>query len=67
MESRRSATQRSIAYGAGSGRARRWIIGSTFEEENETDLVGEQALLCGVVSDLIKAGFDTLFVALYQQ
>ncbi len=42
------------------------VIETTFEEETETDLFGEQAVLCGGVSELIKAGFDTLIAAGYQ-
>ncbi|MEE9435286.1 MAG: hypothetical protein V3V37_01270, partial [Candidatus Adiutricales bacterium] len=42
------------------------VIGTTFEEETETDLFGEQAVLCGGVSELVKAGFDTLVEAGYQ-
>jgi ketol-acid reductoisomerase len=61
-----TALQRSLAYGAGIGSARPGIIGTTFQEETETDLFGEQAVLCGGVSELIKAGFDTLVEAGYQ-
>jgi ketol-acid reductoisomerase len=61
-----TALSRSLAYGAGIGCARPGIIGTTFKEETETDLFGEQAVLCGGVSELIKAGFDTLVEAGYQ-
>ena len=54
----------SYARGIGSGRA--GIIETTFEEETETDLFGEQAVLCGGLSALLKAGFDTLVEAGYQ-
>ncbi|SDK74425.1 ketol-acid reductoisomerase [Natronincola ferrireducens] len=55
-----------LAYAAGLGGARAGIIETTFEEETETDLFGEQAVLCGGVTELIKAGFDTLVEAGYQ-
>lgn len=55
-----------LAYAAGLGGARAGILETTFQEETETDLFGEQAVLCGGVSELIKAGFDTLVEAGYQ-
>lgn len=55
-----------LAYAAGIGSARAGVIATTFEEETETDLFGEQAVLCGGVSELVKAGFDTLVEAGYQ-
>lgn len=55
-----------LAYGKGIGCSRAGIIETTFEEETETDLFGEQAVLCGGVTELIKAGFDTLVEAGYQ-
>jgi len=55
-----------LAYAKGIGSARAGVIETTFEEETETDLFGEQAVLCGGVSELIKAGFDTLTDAGYQ-
>ncbi|MHB1293728.1 MAG: ketol-acid reductoisomerase [Anaerolineae bacterium] len=55
-----------LAYGKGIGCARAGIIETTFEEETETDLFGEQAVLCGGVTALMKAGFDTLVEAGYQ-
>ncbi len=55
-----------LAYARGIGCARAGIIETTFEEETETDLFGEQAVLCGGVSALIKAGFETLVEAGYQ-
>jgi ketol-acid reductoisomerase len=61
-----SALQRALAYGAGIGAARAGIIETTFREETETDLFGEQAVLCGGVSGLIRSGFDTLVDAGYQ-
>ena len=55
-----------LAYAAGLGAGRAGIFETTFKEETETDLFGEQAVLCGGVSALIKAGFDTLVAAGYQ-
>jgi ketol-acid reductoisomerase len=60
------ALQRALAYGAGIGAARAGIIRTTFKEETETDLFGEQTVLCGGISELIKSGFDTLVAAGYQ-
>ena len=60
------ALQRALAYGAGIGCARAGIIETTYKEETETDLFGEQAVLCGGLSSLIKNGFDTLVAAGYQ-
>jgi ketol-acid reductoisomerase len=55
-----------LAYAVGIGAARAGILETTFKEETETDLFGEQALLCGGVSALIKAAFETLVEAGYQ-
>ncbi|WP_129600684.1 ketol-acid reductoisomerase [Anaerophilus nitritogenes] len=55
-----------LAYAAGIGGARAGILETTFKEETETDLFGEQAVLCGGVTELMKAGFDTLVEAGYQ-
>ncbi len=55
-----------LAYAKGIGGTRAGVIETTFKEETETDLFGEQAVLCGGVSELIKAGFDTLTEAGYQ-
>ena len=55
-----------LAYAKGIGSARAGVIETTFQEETETDLFGEQAVLCGGVSALIKASFDTLVNAGYQ-
>ncbi len=55
-----------IAYGAAIGCARAGLLETTFQEETETDLFGEQAVLCGGVSHLISAAFDTLVEAGYQ-
>jgi ketol-acid reductoisomerase len=55
-----------LAYARGIGCARAGVLETTFAEETETDLFGEQAVLCGGVSNLIKAGFETLVEAGYQ-
>jgi len=55
-----------LAYAKGLGCARAGVIETTFAEETETDLFGEQAVLCGGVTALIKAGFETLAEAGYQ-
>ncbi|NLI89959.1 MAG: ketol-acid reductoisomerase [Epulopiscium sp.] len=55
-----------LAYAAGIGGARGGILQTTFKEETETDLFGEQAVLCGGVTELMKAGFETLVEAGYQ-
>ncbi len=55
-----------LAYAKGLGATRAGVIRTTFEEETETDLFGEQCVLCGGVSELIRAGFDTLVEAGYQ-
>jgi ketol-acid reductoisomerase len=61
-----SALELALAYGAGIGAARAGMIETTFAEETETDLFGEQAVLCGGVTELIRAGFETLVEAGYQ-
>ncbi len=55
-----------LAWGNGIGGARAGIIQTTFKEETETDLFGEQVVLCGGLTSLIKAGFETLVKAGYQ-
>jgi ketol-acid reductoisomerase len=55
-----------LAYARGIGAARAGVLETTFGEETETDLFGEQAVLCGGLSSLIKAGFETLVMAGYQ-
>ncbi len=55
-----------LAHACGIGAGRAGIIETTFKEETETDLFGEQAVLCGGASELIKAGFETLVEAGYQ-
>ncbi|MBI4828198.1 MAG: ketol-acid reductoisomerase [Nitrospinae bacterium] len=60
------AKQVALAYARGIGGTKGGVIETTFKEETETDLFGEQAVLCGGVSELIRAGFDTLVDAGYQ-
>ena len=60
------ALEKGLAYAMGIGAARAGVLETTFKEETETDLFGEQAVLCGGTSELIKAGFDTLVAAGYQ-
>ncbi len=55
-----------LAYAKGLGSTRAGVLETTFSEETETDLFGEQAVLCGGVSELVKAGFQTLVDAGYQ-
>ena len=55
-----------LSYAKAIGGTRAGALVTTFKEETETDLFGEQAVLCGGVSELIKAGFDTLVEAGYQ-
>jgi len=55
-----------LAYAAGIGSGKAGVIETSFEEETETDLFGEQAVLCGGVTSLVKAGFNTLVEAGYQ-
>jgi ketol-acid reductoisomerase len=55
-----------LSYAAGIGATRAGVLKTTFKEETETDLFGEQAVLCGGISELIKAGFATLVEAGYQ-
>ncbi|MCS7278547.1 MAG: ketol-acid reductoisomerase [Thermodesulfobacteriaceae bacterium] len=60
------AFTKALAYAKGIGGTRAGVIKTTFKEETETDLFGEQVVLCGGVSALIKAGFETLVEAGYQ-
>ena len=60
------AKQTALAYACGVGGARAGVLETTFKEETETDLFGEQAVLCGGVTALMKAGFETLVEAGYQ-
>ena len=59
------ALERALAYGLAIGGARAGLLETTFRTETETDLFGEQAVLCGGVCELIQAGFDTLVEAGY--
>lgn len=60
------ARDRAMAYAKGIGGTRAGILETTFREETETDLFGEQVVLCGGLSALIKSGFETLVEAGYQ-
>jgi ketol-acid reductoisomerase len=60
------AKEMALAYAKGVGCTRAGVLETTFKEETETDLFGEQTVLCGGVSALIKAGFETLVEAGYQ-
>ncbi|HEX6593603.1 MAG TPA: ketol-acid reductoisomerase [Bacillota bacterium] len=60
------AKQLALAYAQGIGAARAGVLETTFQEETETDLFGEQAVLCGGLTSLVKAGFETLTEAGYQ-
>ena len=60
------ARELALAYAKGIGCSRAGVLETTFAEETETDLFGEQAVLCGGVTTLVKAGFDTLVEAGYQ-
>ena len=60
------ALDMALAYGAGIGGARAGILETTFRTETETDLFGEQAVLCGGVTQLMKVGFETLVEAGYE-
>ena len=60
------AKQLALAWAMGIGGARAGVLETTFKEETETDLFGEQCVLCGGVTALMKAGFDTLVEAGYQ-
>lgn len=61
-----NAFEIALAYARGVGGTRAGVIQTTFREETETDLFGEQAVLCGGVTELIKTGFETLIEAGYQ-
>lgn len=62
-----TARDLALAYAKGIGATRAGVIETSFKEETETDLFGEQCVLCGGVTELIKAGFDTLTAAGYQK
>ncbi|WP_416825707.1 ketol-acid reductoisomerase [Ectobacillus polymachus] len=61
-----TATEKALSYADGIGATRAGVLQTTFQEETETDLFGEQAVLCGGVTALVKAGFETLVEAGYQ-
>ncbi len=63
----KTAKEKGLAYAKGIGATRAGVIETTFKEETETDLFGEQAVLCGGATELIKAGYDTLVEAGYQK
>jgi len=60
------ARELALAYAVGLGDGREGILETTFKEETETDLFGEQAVLCGGTAELVRAGFETLVAAGYQ-
>ena len=60
------AKEYALAYASGIGAGRAGILETTFRDETETDLFGEQAVLCGGVTELMKAGFETLVEAGYE-
>src|SRR5207253_7443589 len=60
-----TALQLALAYAAGIGGTRAGVIRTTFKEETETDLFGEQAVLCGGASALVQTGFEVLTEAGY--
>jgi ketol-acid reductoisomerase len=60
------ARELALSYASAIGATRAGVLDTTFEEETETDLFGEQAVLCGGVSSLVKTGFETLVEAGYQ-
>jgi ketol-acid reductoisomerase len=62
----KKAKKTALAYARGIGATRAGVLETTFKEETETDLFGEQAVLCGGASELVRAGFDTLVEAGYQ-
>ncbi len=61
-----NAMELGLAYASGVGATRAGVIETTFREETETDLFGEQAVLCGGTAELVKAGFETLVEAGYK-
>lgn len=66
QDASKKAKDLALAYAKGIGCTRAGVLETTFAEETETDLFGEQAVLCGGVTSLIKAGFETLVEAGYQ-
>jgi ketol-acid reductoisomerase len=65
QDASKKALKNALAYAAGLGCLRAGVIGTTFKEETESDLFGEQAVLCGGTAELIRAGFETLVEAGY--
>lgn len=66
-ESSLSSKQYALAYAKALGCTRAGVLATSFREETETDLFGEQAVLCGGLCELVKSGFDTLVAAGYSQ
>ncbi|MCZ6820836.1 MAG: ketol-acid reductoisomerase [Calditrichaeota bacterium] len=66
QDATQQAKSLALAYAKGLGGTRAGVIETTFKEETETDLFGEQAVLCGGITELVKAGFQTLTDAGYQ-
>ena len=66
QDSSGQAREKALAYAAGNGGARAMLIETDFKEETETDLFGEQAVLCGGTSELVRYGFETLVEAGYK-
>ncbi len=66
QDSTGQAKKTALAYAKGIGATRAGVIETSFQEETETDLFGEQCVLCGGTTELIRAGFDTLVEAGYQ-
>ncbi|MBA4390673.1 MAG: ketol-acid reductoisomerase [Syntrophus sp. (in: bacteria)] len=66
QDASKKAKKTALAYAKGIGATRAGVIETSFQEETETDLFGEQAVLCGGASELVRAGFDTLVEAGYQ-
>lgn len=66
QDATKNAKKLALAYAKGIGGTRAGVIETTFKEETETDLFGEQTVLCGGITELIKAGFETLVEAGYQ-
>ncbi len=66
QDSSGNAYQTGLAYAGGVGCTRAGVLETTFKEETETDLFGEQAVLCGGVAELVKSAFETLIEAGYQ-
>ncbi|MBN2190154.1 MAG: ketol-acid reductoisomerase [Candidatus Aureabacteria bacterium] len=66
QDASRGAKKMALSYARGIGGTRAGVLETTFKEETETDLFGEQCVLCGGTTELVKAGFDTLVNAGYQ-